>query len=136
MPAYLRTYRRRKMTALAIARRRVQSLSPYLSLLLLCIPVVLVEPLKIVAVFVAGKGHWLTGTGMIIGAYALSLFFVERLFRAVKPKLLMLGWFAKSWTLFSTFRTKVIQWASGRRLPTDQELRAKSAIATDSAFVD
>ena len=136
MPAYLRTYRRRKMTALASARRRVQSLSPYFSLLLLSVPVVLVEPLKIVAVLVAGKGHWLTGTGMIVGAYALSLFFVERLFRAVKPKLLMLGWFAKSWTLFSTFRTKVVQMASSRRSSADQELRAKSAIATDSAFID
>lgn len=136
MPAYLRAYRRRKMTALATARRRVQSLSPYLSLLLLSIPVVLVEPLKLVAVLVAGKGHWLTGTGIIVGAYALSLLFVERLFRAVKPKLLMLGWFAKSWTLFTTFRTKVIQWASRRRLPTDQEPRAKSAITTDPAFID
>lgn len=112
MPAYLRTYRRRKMTALASARRRIQSLGPYLSLLLLSIPVVLVEPLKIVAVFVAGKGHWLTGTGMIIGAYGVSLFFIERLFRAVKPKLLMLGWFAKLWTIFTTFRAQVIQMAN------------------------
>jgi hypothetical protein len=113
-------------------------LSPYLylSLLLLSIPVILVEPLKIVSLYVAGKGYWLTGTGIIIGAYALSLFFVERLFRALKPKLLMLGWFAKLWTLFTAFRTKVIQMVSGRRSPTDQELRAKSAIATDPAFID
>jgi hypothetical protein len=136
MPAYRRTTRRRKMTALASARRRIQNLSPYLSLLLLSVPVILVEPLKIVSLYVAGKGHWLTGTGIIIGAYALSLFFVERLFRAVKPKLLMLGWFAKLWTLFTAFRTKVIQMAFGRRSPTDQELRAKSAIATDPAFID
>jgi hypothetical protein len=136
MPAYRRTTRRRKMTALASARRRIQNLSPYLSLLLLSVPVILVEPLKIVSLYVAGKGHWLTGTGIIIGAYALSLFFVERLFRAVKPKLLMLGWFAKLWTRFTAFRTKVIQMASGRRSPTDQELRAKSAIAADPAFID
>jgi hypothetical protein len=124
------------MTALASARRRIQNLSPYLSLLLLSVPVILVEPLKIVSLYVAGKGHWLTGTGIIIGAYALSLFFVERLFRAVKPKLLMLGWFAKLWKLFTAFRTKAIQMASGRRSPTDQELRAKSAVAADPAFID
>jgi hypothetical protein len=47
-----------------------------------------------------------------------------------------LSWFAKLWTLFTAFRTKVIQWASGRRLLTDQELRAKSAIAIDPSFVD
>jgi hypothetical protein len=136
MPAHPRTTRRRKMTALACARRRIQGLSPYLSLLLLSVPVVLVEPLKIVSLFIAGKGHWLTGTGIIIGAYALSLFFVERLFRAVKPKLLMLGWFAKLWTLFTTYRTKLIQMASGRRSPADQELKAESVNATDSAFTD
>ena|ERR1700688_1632498 len=136
MPAHRRMTRRRKMTTLASARRRIQNLSPYLSLLLLSVPVILVEPLKIVSLYVAGKGHWLTGTGIILGAYALSLFFVGRLFRAVKPKLLMLGWFAKLWTLFAAFRTKVIQMASGRRSPTDQELRAKTAIATDPALID
>jgi hypothetical protein len=136
MPAHLRTTRRRRMTVLAIARRRIQKLSPYSSLLLLSVPVLLVEPLKIVAVFVAGKGHWLTGTGMIIGAYAVSLFFVERLFRAVKPKLLMLGWFAKLWTLYTAFCTKVIRTASARPSSTDQELRTESAIATDPAFID
>lgn len=133
MPAQTR---RRRMTVLAIARRRIQKLSPYSSLLLLSVPVLLVEPLKIVAVFVAGKGHWLTGTGMIIGAYAVSLFFVERLFRAVKPKLLMLGWFAKLWTLYTAFCTKVIRTASARPSSTDQELRTESAIATDPAFID
>lgn len=133
MRAYRRMFRRRKMTALASARRHIQSLSPYLSLLLLSVPVILVEPLKIVSLLVASKGHWLTGTGIIIGAYALSLFFVERLFRAVKPKLLMLGWFAKLWTLFTTFRNIVIQMASGRRSSTDQELRPNSPIATDPA---
>jgi hypothetical protein len=118
------------MTALASARRRIQSLSPYPSLLLLSVPVILVEPLKIISLLVAGKGHWLTGTGIIIGTYALSLFFVERLFRAVRPKLLMLGWFKKLWTLYTAFRTKVVRkMTGGGRSPTDQELRAKSATA-------
>jgi hypothetical protein len=61
------------MTALASLRRRIQKLTPYFSLLLLAVPVLLVEPFKFVAVFVAGKGHWFTATGMIIGAYAVSL---------------------------------------------------------------
>src|ERR1019366_9849456 len=94
MSAYFRTTPRRHMTALASLRRRIQKLTPYFSLLLLAVPVLLVEPFKFVAVFVAGKGHWFTATGMIIGAYAISLVLVERLFRAVKPKLLMLEWFA------------------------------------------
>jgi hypothetical protein len=95
MPLIARIRRRREMTFLARTRRRLQKMSPYLSLALLLVPLLLVEPLKLVAVFIAGKGHWLTGTGMLIGAYAVSLLFVERLFRMIKPKLMTLGWFAR-----------------------------------------
>ena len=96
------------MTFLARTRRRLQKMSPYRSFSLLFVPLLLVEPLKLVAVFIAGKGHWLTGTGMLIGAYAVSLLFVERLFRMIKPKLMTLGWFARLWTWFTAFRAKVI----------------------------
>jgi hypothetical protein len=107
MPLIARTRARREMTALARLRRRIQQLGPYQSLALLIVPVVFVEPLKIVALFVGGKGHWLSGTAMIIGAYVLSLFFVERLFRVIKPKLMTLSWFAKLWTPLMAFRSKV-----------------------------
>lgn len=75
-------------------------MAPYPSLMLLAVPIVLVEPLKLVALLIAGRGHWLSGTVMIIAAYTLSLLFVERLFRIVKPKLMMIGWFAKCWAWF------------------------------------
>jgi hypothetical protein len=127
------------MTALARLRRRIQQLGPYQSLALLIVPVGLVEPLKIVALFVGGKGHWLSGTAMIIGAYVLSLFFVERLFRVIKPKLMALSWFAKLWTPLMTFRSKVNRWfrvsieganrvdsSSFRRLPTHHSHRRPS----------
>jgi hypothetical protein len=51
-------------------RRRLQKNESVPSLALLFVPLLLVEPLKLVAVFIAGKGHWLTGTGILIGAYA------------------------------------------------------------------
>ena len=96
--------RRRKMTALASARRRIQRLGPYQSLALMLLPILLVEPLKIVALFVAGNGHWLTGTGIMIAAYAVSLVFVERLFKVVKSKLMTMNWFANMWTWFTAMR--------------------------------
>src|ERR1700716_50817 len=105
MPSIPRTSRRRKMMVLASARRRIQKLGPYQSMALLLVPVTLVEPLKFVALFVAGEGHWLTGTGMILGAYAVSILLVERLFRVVKPKLMTLSWFAncgRGWLLSAT----------------------------------
>ena len=112
MPSIPRTSRRRKMMVLASARRRIQKFGPYQSMALLLVPVTLVEPLKFVALFVAGEGHWLTGTGMILGAYAVSILLVERLFRVVKPKLMTLSWFAKLWTRLVALRNKVIPWSS------------------------
>ena len=99
---------RREMTLLAGFRRRIQKLSPYSSLLLLIVPVALVEPFKFVALLVAGKGHWLSGTAMMFVAYALSLLVIERLFRMVKPKLLMLNWFVTIWAIANKLRHRII----------------------------
>jgi hypothetical protein len=68
-------------------------------LVLLLVSLSLVEPLKLVAVVVAGDGHWITGTAMIV---------IERLFRIVKPKLLTLPWFAWLWARFIVFRGKAM----------------------------
>jgi len=72
------------------------------------VPVALVEPFKIVALFVAGKGHWFSGTAMMCLAYAVSLLLIERLFRIVRPKLLMLSWFATIWDFTMRSRRAVI----------------------------
>jgi hypothetical protein len=101
--------RRRKMTALASVRRQIQQLGPYQSLALMLLPIMLVEPLKIMALLIAGNGHWLTGTGILIAAYGVSLVFVERLFKVVKCKLMTMNWFANLWTWF----TGVRDWAWG-----------------------
>jgi hypothetical protein len=89
-------------------RGYIERLGPYQSLLLLAIPASLVEPLKLIAVAVAGDGHWITGTVMIIVAYAASLLLVERLFRIVKPKLLTLRWFARLWSWLVAVRVKFV----------------------------
>jgi hypothetical protein len=83
-------------------------LGPYQSLALLAIPTGIVEPLKIVAVAIAGTGHWIAGTITIACAYATSLFLIERLFKIVKPKVLTLPWFARGWNWFVVRRNHVV----------------------------
>jgi hypothetical protein len=95
-------------------RRAIDGLGPYQSLALLLIPLSVVEPLKLAALAVAGHGHWLTGTGMIIFAYAVSIFLVERLFEIIKPKLLKLDWFAKLWIRFVALRRRFGGWFRAR----------------------
>jgi hypothetical protein len=112
MPLIPRPRRRREMTLVAGVRRRIQRLGPYQSMVLLAIPVAVVEPLKFVSLFVAGKGHWLTGTGMIVAAYAVSLLILERLFRVVRPRLMTLGWFARLWAGYVGLRNRVMPWST------------------------
>jgi hypothetical protein len=85
----------------------------YQSLLLVAVPTSVVEPLKLIAVAIAGEGHWITGTIMIVAAYATRLLLLERLFLIVKPKLMTLNWFARPWTWLTSLR--VVRWLKGAK---------------------
>src|ERR1700712_3923494 len=63
MPTLPGTRRRRDMTPLASLRRRIQKLGPYQSLALLAVPLACAEPLKLLALYVAGGGCRGTGDG-------------------------------------------------------------------------
>ena len=91
-------------------RRFIEGLGPLQSLVLLAVPISIVEPLKLAAVAIAGEGHWITGTIVIVCAYAASLLLVERLFKIVKPKLLTLPWFARCWSWWLALRGRAVRW--------------------------
>ncbi|MGY4368818.1 hypothetical protein ACVW1A_004883 [Bradyrhizobium sp. LB1.3] len=93
--------------------RSIEGLGPYPLLLLLGVRTATVEPLKLAAVAVAGKGHWITGTAMIVARYGFSLLVVHRLFVIVQPKLLTIPWFAKLWEAFRSIRTRASQLVGG-----------------------
>ncbi len=90
--------------------RFLEGLSPYQSLFVVGVPLAIVEPLKLVALFIVGDGHFIAGVVVMICAYGGSLFVTERLFIILKPKLLTLPWFAKSWSWFVPIRKKLLQW--------------------------
>ncbi len=91
-------------------RRQIERLPPYPALFLLAGPLAVVEPLKLVTIFVAGEGHWITGGLVMLFAYAVSLFVTHWLFVIVKPKLLTLPWFARGWATFVMIRSKIRRW--------------------------
>jgi len=110
MPAITRK-RRWKTTAVLAARRYIRRLGPYQSLALMLLPILLVEPLKIVAMFVAGHGHWLTGTGMWLRLTESVSWSLNAFFKVVKFKLMTVNWFADLWRWFTAVRDRVF----GRR---------------------
>ena len=95
-------------------RSRIARLRPYPSLLLLGLPLAVVEVTKLLALVLAGEGHWLSGATFLICAYLAGAFGTERLFVIVKPKLLTLPWFARLWGYVRRFYARVRY--RGRRL--------------------
>jgi hypothetical protein len=93
-------------------RHFLERLSPNQSLLILAVPLAIIEPLKVLAALVAGDGHFIAGTLVMICAYSGSFFVTERLFRVLKPKLLTLPWFAMMWGWFVTVRDMSLGWLS------------------------
>jgi energy-coupling factor transporter transmembrane protein EcfT len=91
-------------------RHFIHRLNPYIALALLAVPIAIVEPLKLIGLFIFGKGHWITGSFVMLFAYAGSLLAVDRLFKIVKPKLMTLHWFAAPWKWLMSVRQKTSQW--------------------------
>ena len=80
--------------------QRINRIGPYASLALVLIPLTIVEPLKLVAVYFAGKGHWIGGTLALVVAYGASLLIVDRLFRLLKPNILKAPILKRAWEWF------------------------------------
>ena len=99
-----------KLRMFAKLRGAIEALGPYSSLLFLLVPVIVVEPLKIVALEIMHSSRVVFGIVVLLVSEALSLLVVERLFEVVKPKLLRLHWFAVSWGWFTSLRDQLLDW--------------------------
>ncbi len=92
-------------------RERAASLGPYTALIVVLVPLLVVEPAKLFAVLIAGEGHWITGTSVLIVAYAGSLFVVERLFRLLKPHMMRARLVRRPWAGLMAARRKGLAFA-------------------------
>ncbi|WP_354256679.1 hypothetical protein [Bradyrhizobium sp. F1.13.3] len=72
----------------------IGSLRPYPALALLAVPVIVLEPVKPVAAYLAGTGHITTGMIVLVVGESLKLVLVERLFCVSRDKLMSIPAFA------------------------------------------
>jgi hypothetical protein len=82
----------------------IVSLRPYPTLALFAVPLIVLEPVKPVAAYLAGTGHITTGTIVLIAGEILKLVLVERLFSVSRDKLLSIPAFA--WTYGKYWQAK------------------------------
>ena len=96
---------------LAVVQRleaAIARLPPYLVLLLLAVPFLGVEPLKILAVFWLAEGRVWPGLALMAGAYLGSFVLVERIYHAGRAKLFQIGWFAAVMDVIIRIREAVL----------------------------
>jgi hypothetical protein len=92
----------------------ISSLSPYPCLALFSVPVILLEPVKFVAAYLAATGEFIYAATTFIVGELLKLVLIERLFELTREKLLRIPAFAliygyylqaRSWIM----RTEAVQ---------------------------
>ena len=83
-----------KHLRLARLRAWIRSLPPYPSLALFSIPVIILEPVKPVAAYLAATDRFLGAAALFIAGELLKLVLVERLFALTRNKLMKIPAFA------------------------------------------
>jgi hypothetical protein len=85
-------------------RAWIRSLPPYASLALFSVPVIILEPIKPVAAYLAATGQVLSGAVTFIIGELLKLVLVERLFHLTRDKLMRIPAFAWAYGKFAEMR--------------------------------
>jgi hypothetical protein len=74
----------------------IRTLGPYQTLALFLVPLIILEPVKPVAAYLAAKGHYTRSIAVLVIGEILKVTIVERLFHVGRPKLMTIRAFA--WT--------------------------------------
>ena len=85
-------------------RAWIRSLPPYPSLALFSVPVIILEPIKPVAAYLAATGQFMSGAATFIVGELLKLVLVERLFHLTRDKLMRIPAFAWAYGKFTEMR--------------------------------
>jgi len=98
-------------------------LPPYPMMIVFLLPMTLLFPLKIVAVYWATKGYWLASLGLLATAKVLGTAVVARMYVVCQPKLKTIGWFCRlhDWLI----ATRDHLYAAVRAMPVYQRVRAQ-----------
>jgi uncharacterized membrane protein len=101
----------------------IRSLPPYPSLALFSIPVIVLEPIKPIAAYLAATGQFLSGAVTFIVGELLKLVLVERLFSLTREKLMRIPAFARLYQWYN----QAIAWLKATEAWRTLESVARSA---------
>ena len=102
--------------------RAVQALPPWGALLVFLVPVLMLLPLKLLALFLLGRGHATSAVLLLVGAKLAGTAVVARLFQLVEPALMRFPLFARWYPRWKQWKDRVLgfvrqsaPWRAARR---------------------
>lgn len=109
----------RALDGLALIRRveaRIAGLPPRAILLLFVVPLAVIEPFKIYALYLIGQGRFAAAVTAFVVAKVVGLGLAERLFAIGRDKLLSIPWFAWCHGRILAIRHRVHEWLQQWRI--------------------
>lgn len=97
----------------------IEALPPAATLVVFLVPIGILLPVKIGAVWLLHGGHWLAGVGLLIFAKLAGLGVTAFVFEITRPKLMQLAWFAKLYALVM----RGLDWAHAMVDPIKRRIR-------------
>jgi hypothetical protein len=110
--------------------QRLAALPPWGALMVFLLPVVLLFPIKLLALLLFGHGHYAIGLALLASAKLVGTAMVARLYQLVQPALLRIGWFARWHPRWTAWKDRVLgavrrsaPWRAALRLRTSTRRR-------------
>ena len=114
---------------IAFIERWIASLPPYSALLAFGLPVAVLLPFKLLALFLFAGGHYLWATFVFVTAKLVGTALLARIFMLTKPALMQIGWFVAGYQKFVPWKDALFEkircswsWRYGRMLKTRMRL--------------
>ena len=89
------------------AEEWIGRLPPWAALLAFVVPAVALVPIKLLALYLLGQGHVVTGVTLVIAAKISGTALAARLFQLTQPALMKLRWFARIYVPWKTWKDRV-----------------------------
>jgi hypothetical protein len=100
-----------QLSFFAVIGSALARLPPYVAMLALAVPFVILEPLKVFALYWFGIGHFIQGGILLVLAHGGSILIVDRLYHAMHEPLMRIGWFKRLMTWLYELRCAALDWA-------------------------
>lgn len=97
-----------RLPFLAMVERHIVGLPPWAAVAVFATPALALLPIKVLALFLIGKGYALLGVGVLLAAKLLGTALLARLFTLTQPALMRLAWFARWYPRWKTWKDGVI----------------------------